>query len=129
MLCWADINPESAQLRRNFGFYNDPDLIYFRPKTPHSQLKMRDDSIVIAVPREKVRVFNQEERPRRNFRHYCGRSMAVEEYDELMSKIKSGQCLNGDKRIVSLDTPDSELYIPEVCFDGKYIPPEYFVKH
>lgn len=126
--CCADVNPELAQLRKGLGFSNDPDLIYFRPITPNNSYKTSKDSIVIAVPKDVVRVFNQEERVSQNFGFYCGRSMPVEEYDNLLSKLKPGECLRGDKQIVSLDKIGSDCYIPEVCFSDRYIPPEYFIQ-
>jgi hypothetical protein len=125
--CCADINPELASYKRSLGFSNDPDLIYFRPKTPHSHFKINDDSIVIAVPKKNIRVFNQEERVSQNFAFYTGRSMPIEEYDKLLSEIKPGQCLKGDRRIVPYEKAGQDLYIPEVCFDDRYISPEYFV--
>ncbi len=126
--CCDDINPKLAAARRSLGFSNDPDLIYFRPKTPNSYLKINNDSIVIAVPKEKVRVFNQEERVSQNFGFYCGRSMPVDEYDKLISQIGPEQCLRSDKQIVSLDNIGRDYYIPEVCFADRYIPTEYFIK-
>ena len=126
--CCTDINPKLAKIRKNAGFCNDPDLIYFRPKTPHSDLGVNKHSIVIAVPKNKVRVFNQEERVSQNFRFYCGTSMTVSEYDKLLSKIKSGECLRRDKQIVPYEKAGFDIYIPEVCFDDMYISPEYFVK-
>ncbi len=141
MRCCDDINPKLAADRRSFGFSNDPgliyfnwgfsndpDLIYFTPKTPNSYLKINNDNIVIAVPKEKVRVFNQEERVSQNLGFYCARSMPVEEYDNLLSKLKPGECLRRDKQIVSADKIDSDCYIPEVCFTDRYIPPEYFIQ-
>jgi hypothetical protein len=73
-------------------------------------------------------VFNQEERVTQNFPFYCGRSMPVEEYDKLISQIKPGECLRGDKRIVPSEKVGCDSYIPEVCFDDKYISPDYFVR-
>ena len=128
MRCFADINPESASQKRSIGFGNDPDLIYFRPKTPHSKFEIGENSIVIAVPKKNVRVFNQEERVTQNFGFYCGRSMPVEEYDKLISQINPGECLRGDKRIVPYEKVGCDSYIPEVCFDDKYISPDYFVR-
>ena len=126
--CCADINPELASLRRGLGFSNDPDLIYFRPKTPNSNFLVDKNSIVIAVPKKNVRVFNQEERVSGNFGFYIGRSMPVKEYDKLLSKIDpKTQCLRGDKQIVPYEKAGLDIYIPEVCFDDKYISPEYFV--
>jgi len=125
--CLTDINPELASSKRGIGFSNDPDLIYFRPKTPHSNFMIGEDSVVIAVPKKNVRVFNQEERVTQNFPFYCGHSMPVEEYDKLMSQIKPGEWLKGDKRIVPLEKVGRDRYIPEVCFDDKYISPDYFV--
>ena len=126
--CCTDINPEKAFKRRSLGFVYDPDLIYFMPKTPHSLFTVDESSIVIAVPKKNVRVFNQDERISGNFVFYADRSMPIEEYDKLLSEIKPGQYLRGDKQIVSCGRTGFNKYMPEVCFGDGCIPIEYFVR-
>ena len=125
--CCSDLNPQLASLRKNVGFSNDPDLIYFRPISPHGIYKPSKDNICIAVPKERVRVFNQEERVTQNFAQYCGKSMPVEDYDNLISKLQPNEYLRGDGSIVPYDRLGDYYYLPEVCFDNRYISPEYFI--
>lgn len=115
----------------NFG--NDPDLIYFRPITPHSNTYIGKNSIIVAIPKnEKIKIFNQEYRVSRNFTWYIWSSVEFEAYDELLSKLGPWEYLRGDKWICKYTKQNiakniPPYYIPEICFVDKYISPKYFI--
>ena len=123
--CASNILPKELRSRADFG--NDPDLIYFRPITPHSNTYIDKNSIIIAISKnEKIKIFNQEYRISRNFRWYMWSSIEFEAYDKLLSKLKPWEFLRGDKWITKENIPP--YYIPEICFVDKYISPKYFIQ-
>jgi hypothetical protein len=111
-------------------FGNDPSLIYFRPVTTHTQYKVLNRHIVIAVKAEALFVYDQENRVRGDKSDHAGSAMSIRAYENAMQQKPAGTYLSRYKTHVTWDKAALiKEYFPECCVQADKIPPNLFVPH